>query len=165
MVHQKNLQRTAPYFGACWPAIWGQSLANFLGEPLFQVFSYKKWTLVDKQKFQTVKRASGTNRDKSLHKMCRSVPEIRNSIVFKHVNQKYKSHLTADLQNVFVYPFSSLNINTGTFQSCTLDCLINIHTIINVRLLHRTFLGITYRPGQPNADSTKNVLSSKNPQF
>ena len=23
----------------------GQSFANFLGEPLFQVFSFKKWTL------------------------------------------------------------------------------------------------------------------------
>ena len=40
-VHPKNLQKTVPYFGACWPEIWGQSFANFLGEPLFQVFSYK----------------------------------------------------------------------------------------------------------------------------
>ena len=47
-VHPKNLQKTVPYFGACWPEIWGQSFANFLGEPLFQVFSYKKWTIEKK---------------------------------------------------------------------------------------------------------------------
>ena len=30
---------------ACWPEILGQSFATFLGQPLFQVFSYIKWTL------------------------------------------------------------------------------------------------------------------------
>ena len=37
-VHPKKLQMTAPYFGACWSEIWGQSFANFLDELLFQVF-------------------------------------------------------------------------------------------------------------------------------
>ena len=45
MVDPKNLQKTAPYFGACWPEIGGQSFAIFLGQPLLQVFSYKKWAL------------------------------------------------------------------------------------------------------------------------
>ena len=30
--------------------MWGQSFANFLGQPLIQVFSYKKWTLIDSHK-------------------------------------------------------------------------------------------------------------------
>ena len=42
----KNLERTAPIFQANTHQNMGQSFANFLDEPLIQVFSYKKWTLV-----------------------------------------------------------------------------------------------------------------------
>ena len=46
MVQPKKLQRTAPIFQANTHQNMGQSFAIFLGEPLFQLFSYKKWTLV-----------------------------------------------------------------------------------------------------------------------
>ena len=48
-VHPKNLQRTAPIFQANTHQNMGQSFANFLNEPLIQVFSYKKLTLVNRE--------------------------------------------------------------------------------------------------------------------
>ena len=40
-VDPKKLQRTAPIFQANTHQNMGQTFANFLGQPLFQVFSYK----------------------------------------------------------------------------------------------------------------------------
>ena len=44
-VDPKKLQRTAPIFQANTHQNMGQSFAIFLGQPILQVFSYKKWTL------------------------------------------------------------------------------------------------------------------------
>ena len=49
-VDPKKLQRTAPIFQANTHQNMGQSFAIFLGQPIFQVFSYKKWTLRFSQK-------------------------------------------------------------------------------------------------------------------